>query len=86
MSRRVITPTKHGAFWNAERDQQLRDLYPYMPASALIREMGWDCTPNNVHQRAHYLGIEKAKIGVPPRLHTVQEYQGYRVITHMMGG
>lgn len=83
---RRITPTKHGAFWTEERDQQLRELYPHMPTRDLIIRLKWDCRPSYVHQRAHLLGICKKPAEIRPSVLDVKEHQGYRVLTHRMGG
>lgn len=74
------------SFWNQKRDQQLRELYPLMNTRDLMEKLQWTCSLSSVHQRVSALGISKKPPEITRCVLKVQEYQGYRVLTHRMGG
>lgn len=83
--RRMIGRQRQG-FWNPARDKQLRELYPVMRTRDLMKTLGWTCSISSVHWRASALGITKRPPEIEQCMLKVQEHQGYRVLTHRMGG
>lgn len=72
-------------FWTPERDQILCDHYPFSTAAEICARFGWNVKPVRLNTRANVLGVKKAEEDEQART-LVQQFEGYRVVTHRMAG